>query len=384
MADPRLEKLAQLMVDYSLGIKKGQWLAINATAEAAPLVRECYRMALRRGAFVETQIGIDGLSEIFFEEAGPEQLKNVLPTRLLRIKKIDCQIGILGDTNTRSMSNVDPKRQAMWASAQKAWRKIFFDRAGKGELKWVLTLFPTNAHAQDAEMSLHEYEEFVFEAGHLNDPDPVKTWQAISRSQQALTDRLNKAKSIRIVAADTDITLSVKGQRWINCDGHENFPDGEIFTGPVEGEVNGHIRYSFPAVHLGREVQGVFLEFKDGKVVTARADKNEEYLRAMVAMDAGSSKLGELAIGTNYNITRYMRNTLFDEKIGGTIHLALGAGYPETGNRNVSGLHWDMDCDLRTKGQIYADGTLITENGRFLDKRFPQPPAKAKKTGRRK
>jgi aminopeptidase len=170
----------------------------------------------------------------------------------------------------------------------------------------------------------------------------------------------------------------------MNCDGHENFPDGEIFTGPVENDVHGHIRFSFPAVHGGREVDGVFLEFKAGKVVTARADKGEDFLRQMVAMDAGSSRLGELAIGTNYNITRYMRNTLFDEKIGGTIHLALGAGYPETGNRNNSGLHWDMVCDLRQGGKIYADGQVISEGGRFLDKRFPQPPAKAKKTSRRK
>jgi len=388
MTDPRLEKLARLLVDYSLGLRKGQWLTISGPAPASPLIREVYRVAMRRGAFVETLVAIDGLSEILFQEASPEQLQHILPTRLLRTRRADAQLSIRGDVNTRSLTSADPKRQAMWAAAQKRWRRIFFDRAAKGQLHWVLTQWPTHANAQDAEMSLSEYEDFIFGAGHLDDDDPVKTWRTISRSQQALTNRLNKARSIRIVAADTDITLSVKGRKWINSCGHENFPDGEIFTGPVETDVEGHIRYSFPSIHpsLDREVDNVFLEFRQGKVVVARADKGEDFLREMVDMDAGSSRLGELAFGTNYHITRYTRNGLFDEKIGGTVHLALGAGYPETGNRNSSGLHWDMVCDLRTRGKIFADGELISENGRFLDKRYPQPPGegRSRKSARRR
>ncbi|MHC4716418.1 MAG: aminopeptidase [Planctomycetota bacterium] len=373
MADPRVQKLAKLLIEYSLKIRTGDVLLIRGSAPAAPLIREAYRAALRRGALVEMRIGIEGMEEIFFAEASPAQLQWVSPTARYQIKRIDAMLGIWADSNTRSLTNADPKRMAATAKAHKPLTKMFLDRAAKGELKWVGTQWPTNAHAQDAEMSLAEYEEFVFSAGHLDDRDPIATWKGISRSQQALTRALNRTKQIRVVAGDTDLTLSCAGRKWINCDGHENFPDGEVFTGPVERSANGHIRFSFPAVRHGREVTDVFLEFKDGKVVRAEADKGADFLKAMVAMDKGSCYLGEAAFGTNYNITRYTRNTLFDEKIGGTVHLALGAGYPETGSRNQSGLHWDMVCDLRRGGKVYADGVLIQRNGRFVDRRFPQP-----------
>ena len=380
MTDPRVEKLARLLVEYSVGVKKGQVVRIQSEAVAAPLIREIYRQVLRAGAYPEMRISLDGLEEIFFAEAADHQLDRVSPFAKQMVTKIDASIGIWADTNTRALTNADPAKMARSAKAGKQIRRIFLERAAKGQLHWTGTLWPTHANAQDAEMSLSQYEDFVFSAGHLNDADPIKTWRAISASQQALTDALNKSSEVRIVAKDTDITLSVKGHKWINCDGHENFPDGEVFTGPVEKAVNGHIRFTFPAVHLGREVQDVMLEFKDGKVVRSEASKGEDFLKAMIAMDKGSCYLGELAFGTNYNITRYTRNTLFDEKIGGTIHLALGAGYPETGNNNDSGLHWDMVCDTRAGGKIYVDGQLISENGVFKDKRFPQPP---RKTGRR-
>ncbi len=376
MSDPRIVKLAKLLVNYSLGLKKGQTVFINGNAVAAPLIRECYRQAIRAGAYPAVEVGIEGLSEIFFAEAAEHQLSYVSPFRKFRTERIDASLGIWAETNTRAMTNTDPARMAKVAKANKPLSKIFLQRAAKKELHWVGTLWPTNASAQDAEMSLAEYEQFVFGAGHLDDADPIKTWQAISRSQEALKRDLNRAKEVRIVAPDTDITLSVRGRTWINCDGHENFPDGEVFTGPVEAAVNGHIRFTFPAVHHGREVVGVALEFKDGKCVKATAEKGQDFLQSMVNMDKGSCYLGELAFGANYNITSYTRNTLFDEKIGGTIHLALGAGYPETGNANESGLHWDMVCDTRAGGKIYADGKLIQENGRFLDKRHPQAPKK--------
>ena len=373
MADPRIEKLARLLVNYSVELKKGQTVLINGSYLAAPLVRECYREALRVGAYPEVNIGIDGLDVIFFKEASDEQLKYVSPFRKHRIEKIDAQIGFWASANTRALTNADPKKMAIASAAGRELSKIFLDRAARKELRWTGTAWPTNAEAQDAELSLEEYEEFVFRAGHLDDADPVATWRAISRSQQALVDDMNKAKVVRIVAADTDLTLGVEGRRWLNCDGHENFPDGEVFTGPVEPTVNGHIRFSFPAVYHGREVLNVFLEFKDGKVVKSTADKGEDFLKTMIAMDGGSMMLGELAFGVNYNITRFSRNTLFDEKIGGTVHVALGAGYPETGNKNESGLHWDIVCDLRKGGKVFADGKLIQENGVFLDKRYPQP-----------
>jgi len=381
--DPRVEKLAKLLVQYSVELKKGQTVLIAGDACAGPLLREIYRQALRAGAFPITNVSLDGMEDIFWREANDDQLTYVSPFRKFQIERIDAQIGIWADSNTRHLTGVDPAKMAKSAAARKPLTKLFLERAAKKELRWSGTLWPTHAFAQDAEMSLADFEEFVFQAGHLNDADPIKTWRAISRRQQALTDAMNKAKEIRIVAPDTDLTLSVRGRRWINCDGHENFPDGEVFTGPVEKDVNGHIRFSFPAVHGGREVTGAFLEFKAGKVAQARADKGEDFLRAMVDMDAGSCYLGELAFGVNYNIGRYMRNTLFDEKIGGTVHIALGSGYPETGNANESGLHWDLVCDTRTGGKIYADGQLIQENGVFKDKRFPQPERPARKTRRK-
>ena len=373
MTDPRVVKLAHLLVDYSVALKKGQTLTIRGHAVAAPLIQEVYRAALRKGAFPETLVSIDGLGETFYKEASEEQLKYVSPIAKLRVKTIDAFIGIGGGTNSRALTNANPKKMGIAAKASKAINKVFMERAARKELRWSGTEWPTNSGAQDAEMSLKEYEDFVFGAGHLDDEDPIATWRAISKSQQALVNVMNRSKQVRIVAADTDLTLGVKGRRWINCDGHENFPDGEVFTGPVESTVNGHIRFSFPAIHGGREVTNVFLEFKDGKVVKATADKGQEFLQAMIAMDKGSCLLGELAMGVNYNITRFSRNTLFDEKIGGTVHVALGAGYPETGNKNESGLHWDMVCDLRHGGKIIVDGNLIQQDGRFLDKRFPQP-----------
>ena len=373
MKDPRIEKLARLLTEYSVQLKPGQIVAINGEALAAPLIRECYRAALRRGAFPFCDIALDGVAEIFYSEASQEQLRWVSPIAKYKIQRIDAQIGFWADENTKALSSVDPKRLATASAARKPIFKIFMERAARKDLRWVGTQWPCHASAQDAEMSLEEYEEFVYGAGHLGDADPIKTWKRISKAQQVLADFLNKSREVRIVAEDTDIRFSCRGRRWLNCDGHENFPDGEVFTGPVEASVEGHVKFSFPAVHGGREVDGVRLTFEKGKVVKAEAAKGQDFLRAMVAMDKGSCYLGETAIGTNYNVKRYTKNTLFDEKIGGTIHLALGAGYPETGNKNSSGLHWDMVCDLRKGGEIQVDGELIQKNGKFLNKRFPQP-----------
>jgi aminopeptidase len=249
---------------------------------------------------------------------------------------------------------------------------IFMKRAAEGALKWVGTQYPSAACAQDAEMSESEYEDIVFNAGLLNKPDPVAAWKQVSERQQRLADLLTGKSEYRVVSSNgTDVRMSVAGHSWINCDGHENFPDGEVFTGPVVDSVEGQINFSFPAVHHGRECDGVKLTFRHGRVVHASADKGEDFLVSMLDMDAGSRFLGECAIGTNYDITRYTRNTLFDEKIGGTVHFALGAGYPETGNTNQSGLHWDMVVDLRKGGYVEIDGEKILVDGRFTPEGFP-------------
>jgi aminopeptidase len=252
----------------------------------------------------------------------------------------------------------------------------FFERAAAGSLRWCGTQFPCHASAQDAEMSLRAYEDFVFRAGLLHLDDPAAAWRQVSERQQRLADYLEDKHEIHFTTPQgTDIRLAVEGRHWINCDGHENFPDGEVFTGPIEDAVEGVICYSFPAVHGGRECDGIRLTFRGGKVVDAQADKGLDFLTAMLDQDAGARTLGEIAIGTNYSIERYTKNTLFDEKIGGTFHAAVGASYPESGGKNDSALHWDMVCDLRHGGKIFVDDKLISENGRFLDATWPAPNA---------
>jgi aminopeptidase len=373
MRDPRLKKLAEVLVNYSVGVKKGQLVRINGAAVAEALVVEIYREVIKAGGHPMVRMGPEETSEIFFKNASEEQLGYLNPVAKFEIETIDCSIGIWADENTKALTNCDPKRMAKNSAARRPISDIFMKRASEGKLRWSGTQFPCQASAQDAEMSLAEYEDFVFGAGLLDKPDPVAAWKLVSQRQKRLADFLNGKSDYHVVAANgTDIRMSVAGKKWINCDGHENFPDGEVFTGPVIESVNGVVHFSFPAVHGGREVEDVRLKFRDGKVVEASASKGEEFLISMLDMDAGSRFLGECAIGTNYNITRYTKNTLFDEKIGGTVHFALGAGYPETGNSNQSGLHWDMVVDLRKGGYAEIDGVKVSENGKFTREEFPQ------------
>lgn len=376
MRDPRIDKLAKVIVQYSARIKPDQLVRITGDPVAQPLIEALYEQVLIAGAYPQVRCVPDGLQEIFFKHANDKQLKYVSPLMLEEIKTIDASIGIWAETNTKSLSRVDPKRQGIASAARKPIMDIFMNRAAADELHWCGTQFPTQASAQDAEMSLREYEDFVFAAGHLDKDDPVAEWQKIEACQQKVVDYLNGKKEVRFQTANgTDLTVNVEGMTWINCAGHENFPDGEVFTGPnlkaADGGVNGVVRYSFPAVHHGREVHDIELTFEKGKVVKAKAGKNEDFLKQMLQLDEGASSLGEIAIGTNYQITDYSKNTLFDEKIGGTFHAAVGAGYPETGNTNTSGLHWDMVCDLRPGGTITVDGEVISRDGKFVFDGWP-------------
>lgn len=373
MNDPRIEKLARVLAEYSLGLKPRDVVSVQGEAGSAPLIEAFYRAAMRRGAFVVPEVGLKRLVEIFYEEASTEQLEWLSPFALQKARKADAMLRIAPSENPRALSRVDPRRIAASTAARKSLNKITSDRAASGALRWTLTQWPCDSVAREAGMGLDEYIDFVFQAGNLDDADPVRTWQRISARQQALADYLNTASTVRIVAEDTDVSFSLKGRRWLNSDGQRNFPDGEVYTGPVEESVEGWIKFSFPAVRAGRDVEGVRLKFSEGRVVKAEAEKGQDYLRAMLATDPGASYVGEAAVGTNYSITRFTRNTLFDEKIGGSIHLALGSGFPDTGNKNRSGLHWDMVCDLRGGGELYADGVLFQKNGRFLNRKFPQP-----------
>jgi len=363
--DPRYEKLAQVLVNYSVEVQKGNLVEINSVPVAGPLVTEVYREVLKAGGHPYTRIYLPALREIYLKTAKKHQLGYVSPIIEFETEKVDCSITIWADDNTKALTNVDPKTQAARSAAT---RKIFMramEREAAGELKWVGTQFPCNASAQDAEMSLDEYEDFVLEACLVHRKDPIAAWKRIHGQQEKICKALNTKKKIRIVTKGTDITMSVAGRTWINCDGKANMPDGEIFTGPVEDSVEGKIEFSFPACYYGREAVGVALVFKKGKVVKAKAVKGEEFLTAMLDSDEGARRVGEIAVGTNYAIQRFTRNTLFDEKIGGTVHMALGASIPESGGKNESGLHWDMVTDMRAGGKIYADGKIIYKDGKF-------------------
>ena len=391
MHDPSLDKLARVLVEYSTYVQPGEIVRISGSPTALPLLEAIYERVLLAGAHPMLRCTPDSVSDILFESANNEQLQYVNPILTHEVESIDVSIGLWAESNTKAMSRVDPKKQSMVSAARQPIMKIFMARAAKekgdsDKLKWCGSLFPTLASAQDAEMSLRQYEQFVFAAGHLDKDDPVARWRSIEERQQKVVDYLTGKKQVRFQAPNgTDLTVDVGGMHWINCCGHENFPDGEVFTGPnldaPSGGVNGIARYSFPAVHHGREVHDIELQFEKGQAVQAKASKNEDFLKEMLDQDAGARRLGEIAIGTNYQIQQYTKNTLFDEKIGGTFHAALGAGYPETGNRNESGLHWDMVCDLRPReigdqqrgGTISVDGEVISENGRFVFEGWPGP-----------
>jgi aminopeptidase len=366
MTDPRVAKLAQVLVNYSLDLKPGQLFRINANAVAAPLVRELTRAALDAGAHPFARLTIDSVDEVFYKHASDEQLRFLSDLTRQEIETIDATISVLGGENTRGLSGVEPAKVAARRQALRPIQERVMQRAAEEKLNWCVTLFPTNSGAQDADMSLSDYEDFVYAACKLNADDPVAAWQAARVEQQRIADFLSASSEVRLVAPDTDLTYRVDRRPWVNCYGDKNFPDGEVFTAPVETAVNGTIRYSFPAIYMGREVSDIRLWFEDGKVVKATAGKGEELLHSLIDMDEGARRLGEVAFGTNYDISRFSRNILFDEKIGGTVHLALGAGYPETGSQNRSALHWDMICDMRAGAEAYADGRLFYKDGKFV------------------
>lgn len=377
MQDARLDKLAQVLVQYSVHVKRGDVVRISGALVAMPLIRAIYREILLADGYPLLRLQDDQCADLFYEHAKPHQLKYLSPLQKREIETIDCSIGIWADDNTKSMSRVDPRKQTTVSQARRPIMDVFSKRAaakGKNRLRWVGTQYPCHAAAQDAEMSLAQYEDFVFSAGLLHHKNPADSWKKISVKQKRLCDFLNKKKEVHITTPQgTDIRFGVRGRTWVSCAGEYNFPDGEVFTGPLEDATEGVVCFSFPAVHGGREVQDVRLEFKGGKVVDATASKGESYFHKVLEQDAGAKIFGELAFGTNYGITEYSRNTLFDEKIGGTFHAALGESYPETGGRNKSGLHWDLVCDLRKGGVVKVDGQVISKNGKFVRKDWPQP-----------
>lgn len=354
MRDPRILKLAKLIVEHSVKLKKGEYVQIIAEPEAQPLVLELYKLALQKGAFPAIKMNVSGASYLYYKHASNEQLKKFPEVAWYEIRKTDAVIYIGAEHNTKELSSIDPDKMA---TRMKVMHKISEYRVDK--TRWVIFYYPTNALAQEAEMSLHEFEDMTYDSTLLN-------YELESKKQEKLKRVLDKGRNVRIIGRETDLSFSIDGMRAKKCCGEFNLPDGEVFTTPVKNSVNGKIHYDFPAIHGGKQVEGVTLEFKQGKVVKATAHKNEQYLQRIIKTDKGSCYLGEFGIGTNYKIKKFIKNILFDEKIGGTIHLALGAAYKEIGGKNKSAVHWDMIKDLRCKGKIIIDGKVIQENGKFL------------------
>ncbi len=366
MSDPRVEKLAALLVQYCVKVQPGDTVMLLGSSLTLPLFSETYRQIIRAGGHPLVHWRENAFTEIMLKEGSDEQLAFVAPPIKLAVETYDCYVFLGGSENTKALSNVDPARQQLAMSANRELLEIRMQRSAANEMRWVGTMFPTHASAQDAEMSLPEYEDFVYAACFVDQDDPVTEWRKISAEQQKLVDWLAGKKEVKVQGPNVDMTLSIDGRTFVNSDGTHNMPSGEIFTGPVEDSVNGWVRFTYPAIYQGREVAGIELRFENGKVVEASAKKNEAFLHKILDTDAGSRYLGEWAIGTNNGITQFTRSILFDEKIGGTIHMAVGAGYPETGSHNKSAVHWDMICDMRDGGQIWVDGALFYESGRFL------------------
>ncbi|MDO8426222.1 MAG: aminopeptidase [Deltaproteobacteria bacterium] len=355
MSDPRVSKLASILVHHSIEVKKGDVVLISSSTELAkPLVLEVYREVVKSGGHPLTSIGFEETSNIFYKYASKDQLLNFPKIKMYEAKNIDCVVNIRAAANKKALSNIDPKALS---ERSKVLRPIGEEIVNNK--RWILCNFPTNGLAQEADMSLDEYEDFVYSATNID-------WNRVKKEELKLKKALDKAGEVRIVGEDTDLTVSIKGRKAIPCYGERNMPDGEVFLSPVEDSADGQIYYEMPAIYQGREVTGIRLKFRDGKVVDAGADKNEKFLITMLDTDKGARYLGELGIGVNYGIQKFTKDILFDEKIGGTVHLAVGRSYEDAGGKNISAIHWDMIKDLRKKGAIYLDGKAIQKNGRFL------------------
>jgi aminopeptidase len=366
MRDQRADALAQILVRYSTRVQKDDVCVIQSTTAAEVLVQAVYEEVLRAGGLPVMALTTDGAQAAFYELASDEQLDWVAPTSEWAAEHADVRIGIMADVNPRELSRADPAKQARSQKARKPLMETSMRRSAAGQHRWSLTLFPTHGYASEAGMSLADYEDFFYAACLATDGDPVTAWQRQSDQVKHLTEWIQGKKEVRIQAEGTDITLGVAERNWIPCVGEYNMPDGEFFTGPVEDSVNGEVAFSFPASYGGRTVSGVRFRFEDGKVVDASAEQGEDFLLEMLDTDEGARRLGELGIGTNFGIATGTKEILLDEKIGGTVHMAIGMSYPESGGVNDSAVHWDMVCDLRHGGSITVDGVELQRDGKFL------------------
>ncbi|MFN2198820.1 MAG: aminopeptidase [Anaerolineales bacterium] len=367
MADSRVHNFARVLVEYSTQVKPGDLVGITTTTAAEPLVRELIALVLENGGQPHVLLDVADQDELYFQFANTEQLEFVSRLHEKVFEEFDVLIKVRAATNTRALSQVDPQRAA---ARQKSMAPLIAAQMRRGaveELRWMSTQFPTPAYAMEADMGMLDYEDFFYRACHaVGSEDPVAYWQAIKAKQAGIIDRIQGHDRVTLKGPHVDLSLSIKDRIFKNACGLNNMPDGEIYTGPVEDSLNGWVHYTYPAMYQGRIVEGIELHFEQGQVVKASAEQNDALLQQMLNMDAGARYVGEFAIGTNYEIDRFTKSILFDEKIGGSFHMALGASYPETGGRNKSVIHWDMICDLRQDSEIHVDGELVYKNGQFV------------------
>jgi aminopeptidase len=360
-----IDRWARVLVRYSLDLQPGETLLIRSETEAKELILAVYREALLVGTYPYIRCDLPGRSETFFRYANNDQLSSLNALERLEMGYVNAALRIDAPANTKELTGVDPKRYQLFKRSNGKLGEIVIKRVERKELKRCITAYPTNALAQEAEMGLSEYRDFVFNACKLNEPDPAAVWKSESLKQNEIVRRLQGKDKVSLKGPNIDLTLSIKGRLFVVADGKVNFPDGEIFTSPLENSANGWVRFNYPAIYDGRQVDNVELWFKDGKVVKEKAAQGQDFLGEMLNTDEGARRLGELGVGTNYGIKRFTKNMLFDEKMGGTIHLALGHGLSESGGVNVSAIHWDMLCDM-SQGEISVDGELFYQNGRFV------------------
>jgi len=365
LRDPRVANLAKILVGYSTAVKEGETCLIEGPTAAEPLIAAAYDEVLDAGGHPVVSMTFDDQQSSFLGRASDDQLEWLSPLSTWAADEADCRIAIGAATNTRALSGISPERQTRRQAATRPLMESTMRRSAEGSHRWVYTLFPTNAYASDAEMSLKAFEDFYFGACLADSGDPLENWKQASEETRRLAEHVNGSSEVHITAPGTDIRLGVEGRTFIPCFGDRNMPDGEFFTGPVEDSVEGEVSFHLPAIEGGREIVGVRFRFESGRIVDASAERGEEFLIELIDTDDGARRLGELGIGTNYKIDRGTRDVLLDEKIGGTVHMAVGASYPESGGVNESAVHTDLVCDLRQGGTIEVDGEVVQENGKF-------------------
>jgi aminopeptidase len=366
MSDIKLNRLANVLVNYSTKVKAGDWVHINAGWQAIPLVKEAVTYILRAGGNPSVSLESSDLNEVFMAQAGNAQLQWLPPLDIHMIKNANVWIIIEAPENTRAMSNVDPAKQQVRNEAYSKWTEVYAKRSASKELRWVTTNYPCQALAQDAGMSLSDYENYIYQSTFADQVDPVQCWRDLQNEQGRLSAWLAGKKSVSIRGPQADITFSIAGRKFVNSAGEQNMPGGEIFTSPVEESLNGWVSFNYPAVHQGLSAEGVRLEFQQGEIVKATADKNEELLLGALNTDEGSRFVGEFGFGTNYGITRFIKTPAYDKKMSGTFHFALGNGLPEAGGLNASALHLDLITGATTDTEILVDGEPFYKDGKFV------------------